>query len=177
MSTRSRQMEPAPACGPRSSRRSRHRGGPAGVLYAASSPTQSVSDRERKSIRALRAQGEIHLVSHRGNRRLVVCGYGEPANVYKIQSGKGELYYETGSPTSLRWRWMRKSAVLAGTEPNGILYRITAKDKHSSCTMRACRRSDPSCRCRMGPFMRLPWRIADEPHHHRLERERPRHTA
>ena len=44
-------------------------------------------------------------------------------------AGKGELWYETGQIAHHRARRRCQNRLLAGTEPNGILYRITAKDK------------------------------------------------
>ncbi len=43
--------------------------------------------------------------------------------------GKGELYYDTGQSHITGLAIDTQGRVLAGTEPNGILYRITAKDK------------------------------------------------
>ena len=44
-------------------------------------------------------------------------------------AGKGELYYETGQSHITGLAVDSQGRLLAGTEPNGILYRISAKDK------------------------------------------------
>ena len=44
-------------------------------------------------------------------------------------AGKGELYYDTGQSHITGLAVDPQGRLLAGTEPNGILYRITAKDK------------------------------------------------
>ena len=43
--------------------------------------------------------------------------------------GKGELYYDTGQSHITGLAVDSQGRLLAGTEPNGILYRISAKDK------------------------------------------------
>ena len=45
------------------------------------------------------------------------------------RAGKGELYYATGQGNVTGLMLDQQGRLLAGTEPNGILYRITAKDK------------------------------------------------
>ena len=44
-------------------------------------------------------------------------------------AGKGEEYYATGQSNVTGLMIDQQGRLLAGTEPNGILYRITAKDK------------------------------------------------
>ena len=44
-------------------------------------------------------------------------------------AGKGELYYDTGQSHVTGLAVDSQGRLLAGTEPNGILYRISAKDK------------------------------------------------
>jgi hypothetical protein len=57
-------------------------------------------------------------------------GTGEQGKVFRVSSaGQGELWYETGQSHITGLAIDQQNRVLAGTEPNGILYRITAKDK------------------------------------------------
>ena len=57
-------------------------------------------------------------------------GTGEQGKVFRVESaGHGELWYETGQSHITGLAIDTQNRVLAGTEPNGILYRITAKDK------------------------------------------------
>ena len=44
-------------------------------------------------------------------------------------AGAGELYYDTGQSHVTGLAVDAQGRLLAGTEPNGILYRISAKDK------------------------------------------------
>ena len=46
-----------------------------------------------------------------------------------IPAGKGEVYYDTGQSHITGLAVDSQGRLLAGTEPNGILYRISAKDK------------------------------------------------
>ena len=57
-------------------------------------------------------------------------GAGDPGNIYRVdKTGKAETYYETGQSHVTALAFDSHGNVLAGTEPNGILYRISAKDK------------------------------------------------
>ena len=59
-----------------------------------------------------------------------MVGTGDPGNVYRVdKAGKSELYYETGQSHVTALACDARGNVLAGSEPNGILYRISAKDK------------------------------------------------
>ena len=49
---------------------------------------------------------------------------------YRVdKTGKAETYYETGQSHVTALAVDSRGNVLAGTEPNGLLYRISAKDK------------------------------------------------
>src|SRR5947209_7268743 len=57
------------------------------------------------------------------------AGTGE-GQVFRITApGKGESYYQTGQGNVTGLMLDQQGRLLAGTEPNGVLYRITAKDK------------------------------------------------
>jgi hypothetical protein len=57
-------------------------------------------------------------------------GTGEPGNIYRVdKSGTAELYYDTGQAHVTALAVDKDGHLLAGTEPNGILYRVSAKDK------------------------------------------------
>src|SRR5581483_1646519 len=60
---------------------------------------------------------------------VLFVGTGDQGKIYRVENGKGELYYETGQSHITGLAVDPQGRVLAGTEPNGILYRITAKDK------------------------------------------------
>src|SRR4029079_4429144 len=57
-------------------------------------------------------------------------GTGDQGKIFRVDApGKGELYYGTGPSHITGLAVDSQGRLLAGTEPNGILYRITAKDK------------------------------------------------
>jgi hypothetical protein len=61
-------------------------------------------------------------------------GTGDQGKVFRVISagngaGKGELYYDTGQSHITGLAIDSQGRLLAGTDPNGILYRISAKDK------------------------------------------------
>jgi len=57
-------------------------------------------------------------------------GTGEQGKVFRVDSaGHGEVWYETGQSHITGLAIDSQNRVLAGTEPNGILYRISGKDK------------------------------------------------
>ncbi len=57
-------------------------------------------------------------------------GTGDQGKIFRVDSaGKGDVYYETGQSHITGLAVDSQNRLLAGTEPNGILYRITAKDK------------------------------------------------
>src|SRR5208283_2546433 len=57
-------------------------------------------------------------------------GTGDQGKVFRVSGpGAGELYYDTGQSHITGLAVDSQARVLAGTEPNGLLYRISAKDK------------------------------------------------
>ena len=57
-------------------------------------------------------------------------GTGDQGKIFRVDGpGKGEVYYDTGQSHITGLAIDAQGRLLAGTEPNGILYRITAKDK------------------------------------------------
>ncbi len=102
----------------------------AGILYAASSPDGKVYRIENGKASELFAPKAKYIWSlAMATDGTLYVATGEPANVYRVRSGKGELYYETGQSHVTSLALDAEQRVLAGSEPNGILYRITAKDK------------------------------------------------
>ena len=92
---------------------------------------QGLPHRERQGHRVLRAQGALHLVAGR-RRPMARCTWAPATRARSSAStapGKGELYYDTGQSHVTGLAVDSQGRLLAGTEPNGILYRISAKDK------------------------------------------------
>jgi hypothetical protein len=57
-------------------------------------------------------------------------GTGDKGQIFRVDSaGRGELWYDTGQSHVTGLAVDSQKRLLAGTEPNGILYRISAKDK------------------------------------------------
>jgi hypothetical protein len=61
---------------------------------------------------------------------ILYVGTGDQGRVFRVdRAGHGELWYDTGQSHVTGLAIDNQRRVLAGTEPNGILYRIAAKDK------------------------------------------------
>ena len=65
-----------------------------------------------------------------GPDNVLYVGTGDQGKVFRVTGpGQGETYYDTGQSHITGLAVDSEGRVLAGTEPNGILYRISAKDK------------------------------------------------
>lgn len=56
-------------------------------------------------------------------------GTGDQGRILAFRNNMGEVWYDTGQAHVTSLTLDRQGRLLAGTEPNGILYRVTAKDK------------------------------------------------
>src|SRR5690606_20501308 len=57
-------------------------------------------------------------------------GTGDQGKVFRVtRAGTGELWYETGQSHVTAFAFDSQDRLLAGSEPNGLLYRISGKDK------------------------------------------------
>ena len=104
---------------------------PDGVLYAATSPDGKVYRIDKgKATEFFAPQAKYIWSLAFAKDGTLFVGAGNPANVYRVdKTGKAETYYETGQSHVTALAFDSHDNVLAGTEPNGILYRISAKDK------------------------------------------------
>ena len=103
-----------------------------GAVYAGTSPDGKVYRIENgQGLGVLRAQCPLHLVAGGRARWRAVRGHGRPGQGVSASTaaGKGEIYYDTGQAHITGLAVDSQGRLLAGTEPNGILYRISAKDK------------------------------------------------
>jgi hypothetical protein len=103
----------------------------AGALYAASSPDGKVYRFENgKPVEFFAPKAKyIWALTFAPDGSLFVAT-GDPGNIYRVdKTGKSELYYETGQSHVTALAFDAKNNLLAGSEPNGILYRVSAKDK------------------------------------------------
>ncbi|MBK9166145.1 MAG: hypothetical protein IPM24_01635 [Bryobacterales bacterium] len=103
----------------------------AGILYAATSP-------EGKVYRVSAAQsadffrppeGRYLWALAVGPDGALYAATGDPGRIYRIAGGQGELFYDTGQTHVTSLAFDAKGRLLAGTEPNGLLFRIDAKDR------------------------------------------------
>jgi hypothetical protein len=101
------------------------------VLYAATSPDGRVYRIESgKATEIFNPKTKYIWSLAFASDGTLYAGTGDPANVYAIdKAGNGQLYYSTGQGHVTSMAIDKQGRLLAGTEPNGILYRITAKDK------------------------------------------------
>ena len=103
----------------------------AGVLYAATSPDGRIYRIEaEKAVEVFNPKSKYIWSLAFANDGTLYAGTGDPANVYAIdRAGNGLLYYSTGQSHVTSLAIDAQGRLLAGSEPNGILYRILAKDK------------------------------------------------
>jgi hypothetical protein len=104
---------------------------PAGVLYAGTSPDGKVYRIQNgKATEYFAPQARYIWSLAMGSDGALYVGTGDQGKVFRVdKAGHGELWYETGQSHVTGMAVDNQNRVLAGTEPNGILYRITAKDK------------------------------------------------
>jgi len=102
-----------------------------GALYAGTSPDGKVYRIENGKVTEYFAPKARYIWSLAvGPDGALYVGTGEQGKVFRVDSaGHGEVWYETGQSHITGLAVDTQNRVLAGTEPNGILYRITAKDK------------------------------------------------
>ncbi len=102
-----------------------------GAVYAATSPDGKVYRIENGKAAEYFAPKARYIWSLAvGPDGALYAGTGEQGKVFRVDSaGHGEVWYETGQSHITGLAVDNQNRVLAGTEPNGILYRITAKDK------------------------------------------------
>ncbi len=105
--------------------------GPNGALYAATSPNGRVYRIEKGKATEYFAPGARYIwaLIFGGDGALYVAT-GDQGKIFRVTGpGKGEVYYETAQSNVTCLGVDAEGRLLAGTEPNGILYRILAKDK------------------------------------------------
>ena len=100
-----------------------------GILYAGTSPNGAVYAIQNGNAREVwRAPAKyIWAIQPAVNGSLFVAT-GEPGRVYRLDpsTGSADLYYETGQANVTALASGANGHLLAGTDPNGILYDITA---------------------------------------------------
>jgi hypothetical protein len=130
--------------------------GPDGALYAGSSPGGKVYRIQNGTASEYFDPAARYIWALAfGKDGALYVGTGDQGKVFRVaRAGQGEVYYETGQTHITCLAIDSEGRLLAGSEPNGILYRITARKKPSSFTMPACRRFAPSSPDPMGHLCR-----------------------
>lgn len=103
----------------------------AGVLYAGTSPDGKIY-RITGSTASEYFQPKTKYIWSltTGQDGALYAGTGDGGKVFRITAANtGELWYETGQTHVTALAFDPQQRLLAGSEPNGILYRITAKDQ------------------------------------------------
>jgi hypothetical protein len=100
-----------------------------GILYAGTSPNGGLSAIQNGIAREIwRAPAKyIWAIQPASNGSLFIAT-GEPGRVYRVDpvTGAADLYYETGQANVTALASAPNGHLLAGTDPNGILYDISA---------------------------------------------------
>jgi hypothetical protein len=103
-----------------------------GTLYAGSSPSGSVYRIEGTNAKEVwRPPAKYIWALKLGREGELYIATGEPGRVYRLAPGasNAELYYETGQANVTALAVAGNGHVLAGTDPNGLLYEISAPEK------------------------------------------------
>ena len=104
---------------------------PQGVLYAATSPDGRIFKLEgSKATEFANPQAKYVWALAFGPDGALYAGTGDQGRVLRFaKDGKSEVWFETGQSHVTGLHVDAQGRVLAGTEPNGILYRVQAKGK------------------------------------------------
>jgi len=102
-----------------------------GVVYAGTSPDGKVYRIEGgKAAEYFNPQSRYIWSLAGGPDGALYVGTGDKGKIFRVDpAGHGELWYDTGQSHVTGLAVDSQKRLLAGTEPNGILYRISAKDK------------------------------------------------
>jgi sugar lactone lactonase YvrE len=103
----------------------------AGTLFAGTSPNGKIYRISATVVTEyFRPQSKYIWSLTIGADGALYAGTGDEGKVFRITAANtGELWYETGQTHVTAIAFDNQQRLLAGTEPNGILYRITGKDK------------------------------------------------
>jgi hypothetical protein len=102
--------------------------GPDGVVYAAGSPGGNVYRLEGKEAKLFGQTGAKFLWSLLATADGVFAG-GDDGRIFRLTSTVSEVYYESGQSNITVLESGGEGSLIAGSDPNGILYRIGAKGK------------------------------------------------
>ncbi len=102
-----------------------------GVVYAGSSPDGKVYRIEKgKAAEYFNPKARYIWCLALAPDGALYVGTGDQGKIFRVESaGHGDVYYETGQSHITGMAVDSQGRLLAGTDPNGILYRISGKDK------------------------------------------------
>jgi hypothetical protein len=103
-----------------------------GILFAGSSPNGSVYRMEGADVRELwRSPAKYIWAIQAAPDGSLFIATGEPGRIYHLAAGAStaELYYETGQANVTSLALGPNGSLLAGTDPNGLLYEISSPGK------------------------------------------------
>jgi hypothetical protein len=103
-----------------------------GILYAGSSPSGSVYRIDGSNVRELwRAPAKYIWALEIGKDGDLYIATGEPGRIYRLAPGatNADLIYDPGQGNVTALAFGANGHLLAGTDPNGIIYEITAPGK------------------------------------------------
>ena len=105
-----------------------------GILYAGTSPNGSVYRIEGGTAKELwRAPAKYIWALQWGRSGELFIATGEPGRIYRLPAGAStaELYYETGQANVTALALAPNGHLLAGSDPNGLVYEISEAGKAS----------------------------------------------
>lgn len=105
-----------------------------GILFAGSSPSGSVYRIDGANVREIwRAPAKYIWAIQIGREGELYIATGEPGRIYRLAAGAttADLYYETGQANVTALAFGANGHILAGTDPNGLIYEISAQGKAS----------------------------------------------
>jgi sugar lactone lactonase YvrE len=105
-----------------------------GVLYAASSPNGGLYRIENgKATEIWHSPGRYIWVINPSPDGNLFVGTGEPGKVYRVdaRTGQAEMYFDTGQSNVTALALGGNGHLYAGTDPNGLLYEISAAEHGS----------------------------------------------
>jgi len=102
-----------------------------GIVYAGTSPNGKIYRIEDGKATVYFSPGTKYIWSLSvGPDNALYAGTGDTGKIFRITGANvGEEYYSTSQSHVTGLNFDRQGHLLAGTEPNGILYRVSAKDK------------------------------------------------
>ena len=101
---------------------------PTGVLYAAGSPGGTIYEVTQNTAKPYARTGAKFIWALLATKDAVFAASGGDGKIYRATPSASEVYYETGQSNITSLALAADGTLLAGSDPNGILYRIIGKN-------------------------------------------------